>query len=251
MEIIVCALKQEADAIRQILGNDARIEICGVGAKNLGFINKMEPNDHLINFGICAGTNVGSMYLCNKIIGDKDYYPDMLLGSQIKQMPITCMDKVVSADIVSNNKNMLFDMESAVIYKAASKILSPHQMSFLKIVSDTGSPNLKEIHKQIINLVQNNFETIRTYVRLCNEHFDCNNASGDTNVAEYSQILKCSVSMENRLKQQIRYAKITCADVDKFFNKLKQDKKIPVEHKKDGVKILDKLDEFLIGGSND
>lgn len=251
MKIIICALKQEADAIRPYIDDETKIEICGISAKNLSFAKNLKNNDFIINFGICAGKHVGEIYQCSKIIGNKDYYPDIFTGINIKQACIKLSDSVVDSEEVNANPDILFDMESAKIFDVCSKVLQPHQMSFLKIVSDAGSPDIDTILSQVKIFTDKHSELIKNYFREIDEFLDNQHFDKNIDIGKISNALKCSVSMQNRLKQQLRYAKIIEADLDKFFNKLKNEDKIPVEHKKDGIKILNELDKFLIGGEDE
>lgn len=187
--------------------------ICGVGAKRLPRFT-----DHIVNIGICAGENIGQIYEVNRI--NKKYYPDCF--SNLKKMPITTVDKLQT----NINPGMLYDMEAAVIYEAAQKYLGPHQIHFLKIVSDRG----QEVNNKdyIQSLVRKHKSTIDKYIE-CLPKIKAYHLSTD---------IKLSSTMEKRLQQQYKYSKIIGVDITCFLK--------PGLNKQQTIKMLDEIDKFLM-----
>ena len=126
--------------------------------------------DQLLSLGTAARltTCPASMYHVNKITEAatmRDFYPDMLLNTGLPEASLitgakllTAQDTWAQVDAQRDKKSrqgttddavqgtladrlaapLLYDMEAAAIYQAASMFLGPHQMNFLRIVTDDG-----------------------------------------------------------------------------------------------------------------
>ncbi len=101
-----------------------------------------------------------SMYHIHRITDaatKRDFYPDMLLNTDIPEASLitgakllTAQDTWAQVDAQRDKKSrqgtladrlaapLLYDMEAAAVYQAASMFLGPHQMNFLRIVTDHG-----------------------------------------------------------------------------------------------------------------
>lgn len=254
MEIIVCALKDEIKPLIRHFRDRCKFVVCGVKAsKNLDFFEDLGPQDHVTNIGICAGQELGEIFQADKISGKRDYYPDLITTS-IKTKDLNTIEELASTQMVQENPDLIFDQEAALIFEKAQKHIAPHQISFLKIVSDTGIDNIKDFKENINKLITNKLPEIESFINKTHkalETFNKNNnayiKAAQTSLFKYSTALKCSKSMENRLKQQLRFAEICNINYKKFFYELKINGKIPVEHKKDGIAVLNDFDVFLIG----
>lgn len=213
MKLIICALKCE-----DIFGNAF---ICGVGAQRLPDFSKI---DQLINIGVCGGDNVGKLYLANKIIGDKCYYPDIFNNCNIDTAPLTTSNDPVK----KIQPGMLYDMEAAKLYCAASKYLGPHQMHFLKVVSDSGETIDDKNH--INQLIRMHKDAIQDYIGQLEQWEEFHD--------KIKSSLRLSEAMKIRHKQQLKYANLIGADVSQFLQ--------AGMNKKDTIKALDEIDEYLV-----
>lgn len=242
MEIIVCAMDCEISPLKKYFDNQVKFFNCGIKARNLAFLKTLNPNDHITNIGVCGGANVGDLYLANKIIGDKTYYPDNLIKSEIPQAVVKTISHLANTEEIKNNPNILFEQEAAIIFKEASKYIAPHQMSFLKIVSDSGLSKRNSIEIFVSELIENKIPEIENYINSSKAFFSSLIENTEPqNLEQYAQLLKCSVTMKNRLEAQLRYAQITNIDVTKFFKNLNA-----ITNKKQALSTLDSLDQFLI-----
>ena len=98
--------------------------------------------DQLLSLGTAARltTCPASMYHVNKITEAatmRDFYPDMLLNTGLPEASLITGAKLCTKQ-ESGYAADLYDMEAAAIYQAASMFLGPHQMNFLRIVTDDG-----------------------------------------------------------------------------------------------------------------
>lgn len=125
--------------------------------------------DLLLNIGSCAAIAMpaaeetrgaaglpGSAFLCNRLteaVTGKTFYPDMIYRHGFRERGIVTGTKIIDAAEAGFSTGLcgvpdgifaacesdgffLYDMEAAAIYQAGAYFFGPHQMSFLKIVSD-------------------------------------------------------------------------------------------------------------------
>ena len=99
-------------------------------------------SDQLLSLGTAAALAAcpASMYHVNKItevVTMRDFYPDMLLNTGLPEASLITGAKLYTKQ-ESGYAAELYDMEAAAVYQAASMFLGPHQMNFLRIVTDDG-----------------------------------------------------------------------------------------------------------------
>lgn len=87
------------------------------------------------------------IFLLNKLLdqnSDRTFYPDMLIKSDLMEASCITGSTVLSRRAtafmaVAAEGYDLYDMESAAVYQAGNLFLGPHQMSFIRVVSDRGT----------------------------------------------------------------------------------------------------------------
>ena len=110
--------------------------------------------DFLINAGICAGIRnasdcgtenlckAGEIFLGCKIrekTSGRTFYPDLLYRHEFREAQIVTGVKPYDGTEPGDEGFYLYDMEAAAVYQAGAFFLGPHQMSFLKVISDDGN----------------------------------------------------------------------------------------------------------------
>ena len=128
---------------------DLSLTITGVGPMQAAAVTASVLTDYdagaqdqLLSLGTAARltTCPASMYHVNKITEAatmRDFYPDMLLNTGLPEASLITGAKLYTKQ-ESGYAVDLYDMEAAAIYQAASMFLGPHQMNFLRIVTDDG-----------------------------------------------------------------------------------------------------------------
>ena len=128
---------------------DLSLTITGVGPMQAAAVTASVLTDYdagaqdqLLSLGTAARltTCPASMYHVNKITEAatmRDFYPDMLLNTGLLEASLITGAKLYTKQ-ESGYAADLYDMEAAAIYQAASMFLGPHQMNFLRIVTDDG-----------------------------------------------------------------------------------------------------------------
>ncbi len=126
-----------------------------VGAAGILFPPKSE--DLFLNFGVCkgAGADKEKLFLINKVTEQatgRTFYPDLLIQTELAENSLVTVSGVLNeTETVSAKNELLYDMEAAAIYQAGSIYAGPHQLSFLKLVSDSGETvAAKEISAMIL-----------------------------------------------------------------------------------------------------
>lgn len=116
--------------------------------------------DILMNVGVCGAPKsykIGEALLIHQIIdNDRHYYPDILYTHPLQETSLICVDTPQS-----ELSDYPVDMESASVFKAASRFFKLHQMAFIKIVSDHCTPE-SVTKEQVIEQIASNLSAIES-----------------------------------------------------------------------------------------
>lgn len=270
-----------------------RLTITGVGeiaaaVAVAGACAKYKPQEHdiLLNAGICAHTagNEG-VFVCNKITElatGKTFYPDILYGHDFKEEAIvtgmSVWNKEESGSCTSemNSSGTLYDMEAAAVYQAGAYFFGPHQMMFLKIVSDNGAANmtpkkqaellnivrLTEIYQNgLVNwvekLIEISYRSRRQEDGISKEYYRQYNESrllpGSEILFENEPLLEklcadlhCSKVMRDSLEQYIRYMELSGTDYVPVIQEMYREELLPCKDKREGKLRFEELKRRLL-----
>ena len=265
-----------------ITGAGMTAAACGVSAV-LGRYGAGEK-DHLINIGTCAAENLAGeknddtetgyrgIYLCHKITNRNTghtYYPDMLYHHSFAEAQIITEPVVWKSGIEQNVKTgdrntmpdatqimkceqiLLHDMESAAVYQAGSFWLGPHQMSFIKVVSDEGAG--EKITPQALEcVIENNIEQIKAYVSDLGQALEPDEEQLRkerhcmTVAEQLCQELHCSQTMRAAVVQCVRYWTLADVDYQKVSDEMRADGKLPCRDRREGKKRFEELKQRLL-----
>ena len=156
------------------------------------------------------------------------------------------MSKVVN-DGVADTK--LYDMEAAGIYQAGSSFLGPHQISFVKIVSDAGTGQAvtpKDIERIVASYKRELVGYIGGLKAIVSAGERGPEMADDGQIARVVADLKLSVTMENELRQNIRYCKLSGFDWKAVFDEMYVAEKIPVSSKREGKIYLEEFKRRIL-----
>ena len=170
-------LRQKTKPSNKFYANeDVGLLITGIGYEIaeidlLNIINYINPIA-LLNIGICGCTKqsyeIGTLFYVNKLSYAKtkeDFYPDTVVNTALPNCSIITyetaqMDKKKHS---INESTYLVDMESAILYKILNKKFGPHNLQFLKIVSD--HLDEKEFHRVSIDrLIESSLHDIKNFI---------------------------------------------------------------------------------------
>lgn len=225
-------------------------------------VYKPTQDDLLFNIGICAhATKNDGIFLCNKIVEKatgRTFYPDMLYRHNFSEGTIV----TGMLPYISDNDNIqtaagapigtLYDMEAAAVWQAAIHFFGPHQMIFLKIVSDRGAVEtlLKNgVSKEQAALLMETYKgCIFDYIgqvsaitkkngcrksRLCQEE--------EKLIEAFCIDLHCSKAMRDSMKQYIHYLTLAQIDYVSVIRDMYEKKQLPCKDKREGKR---RFEEF-------
>lgn len=222
--------------------------------------------DHLINIGTCAGEAgtdemSGKAYLCHKLTDRNTghtYYPDMLYRhafaeAQLITEPIVWKGTEDSEALRRKAKSaiVLHDMEGAAIYQAGSYWLGPHQMSFIKVVSDHGTD--QRITSQTLEqAVENGLDAIKDYVSNIGQIIAQNRRDKEwetecsRQTERLCEELHCSQTMRLAVIQCVRYWTLAGVDHNSLLEQMRADGELPCRDRREGKKRFDELKQRLL-----
>ena len=242
-----------------------RLTVTGVGeiaaaaaVSSVCTANRPMKDDIILNIGTCARTKGNDgIFLCNKIteqVTGKIFYPDILYRHDFcEEAIVTGMepwngDETVPAAYPDGS---LYDMEAAAVYQAGSYFCGPHQILFLKIVSDRGTA--KAVSKeQVEHLMEACQEPLCAFVGLLQEitseslYRENGLCPGlETWTLKLCTDLHCSKVMSDSLRQHIRYFALSGADVVSVIQGMYEEGLLPCKDKREGKLRFEELKRRL------
>ena len=234
-----------------------RLAVTGVGeiaaaavVGSVCSVYKPTQNDLLLNIGICAHTTKNDgIFLCNKIVEKttgRTFYPDLLYrhnfveGTIVTGMQPYHANNDTTQMPVDTFAETLYDMEAAAVYQTGIHFFGPHQMVFLKIVSDKGS--VEDVSKERIVLLMEKYkDCIFDYIRQisaitqkvgCRKSCLCQEE--ETLIETFCRDLHCSKAMKASMQQYIQYLTLTDIDYISVIQEMYDKKMLPCKDKKEG-----------------
>ena len=168
----------------------AASSVAGVCAK----LDLKADKNFLVNIGTCASTSASDeIYICSKITdesSERTFYPDMIYKNPFKEA------EIITSAVLFKNKNdknpqntsgtVLYDMEAAFVWQAGAYFFAPHEMSFVKILSDNG--DTEGITPDYITaLVENHINIIGEYINRFRDILNDISCAGDEKAAKEKQ----------------------------------------------------------------
>jgi len=223
-----------------------------IGVTHLCSVYPPGPCDFLLNIGICGAKNrnmpIGTVYLCNKIYEMEtglSYYPDMIFAHPFEESGIVSSSNPVLEKHAADMPENLADMEASGVYRAGMLFFQPHQMFFVKIVSDY--LQFDKIDSNSVNeLIERNMPEIASWItRLHNSMMDTPplfTPDEEKMLAEVSKNLRLTVSMQNQLRQAANYYKLQHGSFSAHLSSfLEKENVLPIENKYERKKCFEKL----------
>lgn len=236
----------------------------------------------LVNYGSCAGSGSKDkgLYRCAKLRNmdsGKTFYPDLLWKSRLPEAEICTGSKIYCSGIQEPENTallaVLYDMEAAAVYEAANFYLGPHQMHFLKCVTDHGDEEmtperLKEAMTETAGEAADYIRMLQTGEPVINsgqginaaarKEKDCSrgsfagrNKTCGENIAEvfhkFCEEIHASVTMQAQIRQLFHYAVLLQTDPEEKIRQMEQEQKLPCIDKREGKKRLDELRRSICG----
>ena len=230
------------------------------------------PEAFLLNAGVCAqvcnrqktsheaetetAVRIGRLFLCSKIkeeVTGRTFYPDILYRHDFAEAQIITgahpYQKAMPAPVASDF--YLYDMEAAAVYQAGAYYFGPHQMSFLKVVSDDGNTG-NVTPGQIKRLMNENMDKIAGYLSV----LAANPSNIQHDITQTDRVQKdleklcldlhCSRTMSESLRQHIRYCILSGVDYTAVLEEMYREGRLPCKDKREGKQCFEELKERLL-----
>lgn len=219
--------------------------------------------DQLLSFGTAAalhGQNVsaGTMFLLNKLLdqnADRCFYPDMLIETSLPEASAVTGSSVLTEraaafmDVAAEGYD-LYEMEASAVYQTGAFYMGPHQMSFLRVVTDRGvSDNVsdvKELASCVTESVEQNVDRILNYVEKLREISEKDGKimefPGDNEAGFVEKVIAdahFSRVMQDQFTQYVKYASLSGINWRPTVEKLYEDGVLPTIDKRNGKKVLE------------
>jgi hypothetical protein len=212
----------------------------------------LHPSDFLINLGICAGLSGekrGSVFLIHRLsdlASGGDYYPDILAASIHEEARLFTGAGIYEAgktEVPDGFGPAVYDMEGAAVFHAASLFLAPHQMRFLKIVSDEGSdfPDASAVSAMIEAFLPQLEAEIEAMKLQC--------SLPETREAENEDIaaLFCpALSMKRQIHQLLLYCSLAGIPWRSVIERYQREHLLPAKNREEGKKRLEEVRDELL-----
>lgn len=146
---------------------------------------------------------------------------------------------------------VLHDMESAAIYQAGSYWLGPHQMSFIKVVSDHGTDQ-KITPQTLEQAVENGLDAIKDYVSNIGQIIEQNRKDKEWEVRcseeteRLCEELHCSQTMRLAVAQCVRYWTLAGVDYTGLLEQMRADGELDCRDRREGKKRFEELKQRLL-----
>lgn len=265
-------------------------EILSATAVGMLIGNGEEEENFLLSFGCSADLSSildqadnrmvqdGKLYIADKIVNadsGRTFYPDLLVRNDFAEVTVVTgsrvltgasdrddsLIKIISTKQLSEKQGMpqhgsgtsqtiLYDMESAAIYEAGSCFLGPHEMSFLRVVTDRGNGDEvtpEDVNRCVTDVLPDLLEYIaKVQSFLKGQKKKSENCDIGQAGEKLAKDMDCSVTMGHQLTQLLRFC--TAAEIpwEEKINALYAEEILPVKSRREGKKVLERLQESCI-----
>ena len=234
-----------------------RLTLTGTGAVSaataVGYIAALDAEKEeslLINVGSCGGGTVlpvGTVILGNKLVEEttgRCYYPDILFSHPFRETEIHTSAKIASPEKLAQMETAVLDMEAAAIYQAGSRFYSPHQMVFLKVVSDHGIRENGQAYQPgtLHKVLSNAGDGLVPFFRgLLEEQEESPRREPSVETERLKEELHCSVTMAAEVEQLMRYVNLAGVELSTLLEADRRAGRLPCKDKKEGKGYLAQL----------
>lgn len=228
-----------------------------------------EAGDFLLNIGVCGqiwnknfyretdSCQIGKLFLCSKIrelATGKTFYPDILYRHEFAEAQIITGSKPYSGAEpieITDADFYLYDMEAAAVYQAGAYYFGPHQISFLKVVSDNGNAQ-NVTPRRIEHLIDENMEDLAGYITNLqaiaqserqDEIFQKETAE---ELERLCLDMHCSRTMSESLRQHLHYCILSGVDYASVLEEMYREGNLPCKDKREGKQRLEELKKRLL-----
>ena len=207
-------------------------------------------DDFIINIGTAGGGRSRSgAYILNKITdadSGRPYYPDMIYRTCLTESCCTTVSTVATEEMIDADDNMLWEMEASGFADAARLFMPPDKVQFIKVVSDRGNDNKKDLTDELLeNTIADNIDDIAgaLEVFLKADEAKKEHVQFDPSIEEE---FKCSETMRQDLRKILIYLKNSNRDINPILEQMRNEEIIPAKDRRQGKEALNELKRRII-----
>lgn len=267
-------LKKEPECKHfQVFSNEEqniRLVITGVGrtsaAVAVAEISTIYPPDAcdcMVNLGSCAGGEdvpAGSVIMANSLMdveSGRTFYPDMIYKHPFLEGRVETSARIHEASSKQNRVDgntdakqiVVHDMEATGLYEAGNYYYGPHQMVFMKVVTDHGiaGPIDRDSYREAFaGLMQDGIGKVIGFLdgvrELLRKQDESRLMQPDTaDIHSLAEDLCCSVTMRAELEQLLTYWRLAHYDVKPMIDVYYEQGLLPCKDKREGRRLLNEL----------
>lgn len=215
-------------------------------------VDRNSGDAFIVNFGSCAREGrTGEAFLCNKIIdriSGHTFYPDIIYCHDLPEAYVVTEPNILREGLDNLYRDGLHDMEAAAVYQAGSHFLGPHQMSFVKVIADSGRGEVAGV-KELTEIMDTGAEIFLKYLRRCIGRDVPADGRGQIPEEESEQLcreLHCSETMRIAVRQCIRYWSLAGIDYQTVLRQMRRERELPCRDRREGKKRLEELKRRLL-----
>lgn len=210
--------------------------------------------DFLVNIGSCAGRgSTGQTFLCYKLIdriSGHTFYPDMWHAHSFSETCVITEPETVKDGACMEQENIVHDMEAAAIYQAGAHFLGPHQMSFVKVVSDAGE-GTRVLSSQLEESMETAAEGLVQYLQELVEIGRQQKAAEGRQIDQEElevlcEQLHCSQTMRAAVEQCVTYWTLSGTRYQDVLEQFREQGKLPCRDRREGKKRFYELREKIL-----
>ncbi|SFG15133.1 hypothetical protein [Oribacterium sp. WCC10] len=274
MDIMVTMKRMSSDGSGADIRPDIVLVITGVGPVNAAAavsatLTEYDAGsaDQMLSFGTAAflhgavkSNGTAGVFLLNKLLDQnagRCFYPDMLIKCDIPEASAITGSTVLSERAaafmaVSAENYDIYDMEAAAVYQTSAFYIGPHQMSFIRVVTDSGISDdikdIKSLSEMVAATVEKYVDQILCYVDKLRElslaevrkmkepdEKDSELVDKIINDAHFSRV------MQDQFRQYVKFAVLSGINWREEAERLYREGELPTIDKRKGKKVLDAI----------
>jgi nucleoside phosphorylase len=154
-------------------------------------------------------------------------------------------------EAVAGAAPLLYDMESAAIYEAGSIFLGPHQMHFLRFVTDTGAEQvtrqqLEARAEEAAGTILSYIKKLRELMRMLQARQTIPTQEQEMEISMLGEELHCSTAMYYELRQYLKFAILSGIHWESAVDALRKTGKLPAGDRRAGKKVLNEIKHAIL-----
>lgn len=150
-------------------------------------------------------------------------------------------------------RRCVFDMEGAAVYQAGACYFAPHQMLFLKLVSDNGE-GARLSGTLVRQLLEMHQERVRAFLeqllQVCGQQGERETERKAEQMQQWIRglcmDLHASKTMGDQIRQLVRYAVLAGVDCRPVVERMYQERRLPCKDRREGKQRFEELKRQLL-----